>query len=279
MIIIEPQGGLVDRLLAIASAKAYARDKKKRLILLWVSDPLCNCRYSRLFQVQKEFSHIIEIKAGFLTDVFKKSLVSYFSMFPNFFLDSDRMDRWRPEIRVVYKSVRDFLSGVHDYNNVYLRTSGSFYQSAFYRPYRDLVPAASIENKIKCYDTRDKVGVDLMLAANKNTVDALLLERMVACIQKEIETNPGAQFFVATDDPSSRADLTQLFSGQITDSGPIPADRHSPDAVQDQVVDLFCLADCRKIIGSASSSFLTVAAGIRGAERAFVEQAQSGETA
>ncbi len=278
MIVIEPIGGLANRMRALDSAIALAKDTRKRLVVLWISNKACNCKYSDLFHVQKEFSRLIQVKPGLSTRVYKKSLSAYFSMFPNYYLSSERVANWDSQSRTAYKTLQDFLIAVHDYNNLYIRTHSAFYHSAFHHPYRTFMPADHIQSKIDSIDTKNMVGIHIRRTDQKISIEYSPLELFVEAMKKEVEADPEVKFFVATDDPPTKTILKELFPNRIVDSGAIRLNRNDPLAIQDALVDLYCLSNCRKIIGSYWSSFTTVAANIHPIERVVVK-AEKPETA
>lgn len=83
-------------------------------------------------------------------------------------------------------------------------------------------------------------------------------------MHEEIERDSDTRFFVATDAPEEEALLHQEFPGRIISHAKASLSRNDPRGIKDALIDLYCLAHCRKLIGSHLSSFTEVAANIRG---------------
>jgi hypothetical protein len=85
-------------------------------------------------------------------------------------------------------------------------------------------------------------------------------------MRQELDEHADTRFFLATDSPAEEERLQQEFPGRIIMHPKTSLKRHDPRAVQEAMVDLYCLANCRKLFGSYNSSFTETAAGIRGIE-------------
>ena len=81
-------------------------------------------------------------------------------------------------------------------------------------------------------------------------------------MKKEIDANPDVKFFLATDDKDEEALLRKTFPGKIVSNENRTLRRDSLDGMYDALLDLFCLAACKKIIGSYCSSFTDTAASL-----------------
>lgn len=76
-------------------------------------------------------------------------------------------------------------------------------------------------------------------------------------------TGKAATFFISSDNPAEEKRFRRQFPIIIYPKRSL--DRGSVEGVQDAVVDLFCLAATRQIVGSAGSTFSAVASEISGA--------------
>jgi hypothetical protein len=88
-------------------------------------------------------------------------------------------------------------------------------------------------------------------------------------MKKEMQQDPNAIFFVASDSPAEEERMRKEFPDRIRVHRKRSYDRNNPVAVQDALIDLYCLAKCRKLIGSYDSSFSEMAWKIRGIEKKY----------
>ena len=80
-------------------------------------------------------------------------------------------------------------------------------------------------------------------------------------IDAELSQYPDTHFYLSTDDPETEEQLQSIYGDKIL-LFPKEFSRNLPQGIKDAVVDLFCLARTRKIIGSYNSSFSNIAARI-----------------
>ena len=80
--------------------------------------------------------------------------------------------------------------------------------------------------------------------------------------QYQIAENPDVKFFLATDDKDEETLLRKTFPGRIVSNENRTLRRDSLDGMYDALLDLYCLAACKKIIGSYYSSFTDTAAAL-----------------
>jgi len=79
-------------------------------------------------------------------------------------------------------------------------------------------------------------------------------------MKKELEADPDTMFYLATDDKQEEAALREVFPNRILSNEDRCLRRDSVDGMHDALLDLYCLASTRKIIGSYFSSFTDIAA-------------------
>lgn len=141
---------------------------------------------------------------------------------------------------------------------------------AAFRPARPLAPA--IARHTRAFGRRT-VGVHIRRADNDVAIatssTAAFLDRMRA----EVAAAPGTTFFVATDSPADEARVRRAFPDRVLAHQPKSLDRGRPEAARDAVIDLYCLARTRRLLGSHWSSFSETAAAIRGIELVVVGRA------
>ena len=85
---------------------------------------------------------------------------------------------------------------------------------------------------------------------------------VIKAMEAEIAADPDVKFFLATDDKDEETLLRKTFPGKIVSNENRTLRRDSLDGMYDALLDLFCLAACKKIIGSYCSSFTDTAASL-----------------
>lgn len=267
MIVVEPAGGLANRLRAMDSAIAFASLTKRNLIVIWEMNSDCNCKFSDLFIVPQGFFHLFEIKPGLLTRILMRFAKYFFSCYPNYYIDQKRIGEWKKQLGSAFRGISEFLDSLHNYNNVFIRTSHRFYYSSTYHPFSGIILKDSIEKIVRNYRNQNMIGVHIRRTDNQKSILCSPIEIFIEHIKKEIEKDNDVKFYLATDDAKSETILKQTFPNRIVTYPKKSLDRNDPRAIKDAAVDLFCLANCRKLIGSYWSSFSDVAAEINGIEK------------
>ena len=266
MLIIQPSGGLCNRMRVINSAWELAKKRKERLIVLWYLCPELNCPFEALFQPVKEI-RIINIHS--LKDPRKLfyQLIAR-QRFGNDDILSHKTDG------VLHQ---DFFESLK--NPVYLFTWEHFYPS---RDYHFYVPCASLQKRIDLITAsfgKRCVGVHIRRTDNTVSMGKSTTEQFIALMKKELDQYPETCFFLATDDNKEEALLRKTFPGRIISNELRVQERNSVEGMQDALVDLWCLAASSKIIGSFWSSFTDTAADMRGIEKVIAgdEKTKEGE--
>jgi len=80
-------------------------------------------------------------------------------------------------------------------------------------------------------------------------------------MNQEVKDNPHVTFYLASDSPETKRQFQEIFRDRVV-ANDLTLDRDSVSGVQDAVIDLYCLANTRKIIGSKVSTFSEMAAKI-----------------
>jgi hypothetical protein len=270
MIVIEPTGGLCNRLRALDSAIAFSINNNLKLNVLWILNSDCNCKFSDLFIVPTEFNRLTELKSGTLTRILKKFLKIQFSCFPNYYLDHKSIKNLKRQSGSAFRGIKDILDKLHNYNSVYIQSSNRFYYTSSYPPFSSFIPRNSIQTIINHYKEENMIGVHIRHTDNKKSIVYSPLEKFIDYMKKEIVDDIDVKFFVATDDPQSEIILKEIFSNRIVTHSKKSLDRNDPLAIQDAVIDLYCLANCRKLIGSYWSSFSETASEISGIDKVII---------
>jgi hypothetical protein len=108
------------------------------------------------------------------------------------------------------------------------------------------------------------IGVHIRRGDNVDSIQYSPLERFVERMKEEIDRNNSVKFFVSTDDYKVEVYLRNLFQHRIITHKKKSFSRNSSLGIQDALIDLYCLANCSKLIGSYYSSFTETAWQING---------------
>ena len=254
MIIIQPSGGLCNRMRVINSAWELARKRGDRLTVLWYLCPELNCSFEALFRPVKEI-RVINIRS--LKDPRKLFYqLTARQRFGNADILKNKTDG------ILHQDFYESLK-----NPVYLFTWEHFYPSHDYHFY---VPAAPIQKRIDMLTAsfgKRCVGVHIRRTDNTISMGKSTTEQFIALMKKELDAYPETCFFLATDDSKEEALLRKTFPGRIISNETRTLSRNSEAGMHDALLDLYCLAATEKLIGSYWSSFTDIAADMRGIEK------------
>jgi hypothetical protein len=249
MIILEPIGGLCNRLRAIDSAIALSKEISKPLHVVWACNSDINCKFSRLFEIPEEIQKLTELKIRSRIIYFSINQLAglYFSRSGNYYL-KDITCLPEPDV---------FIDRLRRAGKIYIRAYSPFYPPA--KLFRHFVPKAFLQEKIDRYKSKNMIGVHIRRADNLKSIIYSPLQKFIERMHEEIAQDNRIRFFVATDDPSAEIRLKEVFKDRVIFHPKKSVARNNPLAIEDAVVDLFCLANCRKLIGSYWSSYTNAA--------------------
>ncbi|MCI5480554.1 MAG: hypothetical protein MR416_05160 [Lachnospiraceae bacterium] len=257
MIIIQPSGGLCNRIRSINSAMTLAKKKGLPLKVLWLNAPELNCPFESLFQPTKEFEliNIYSLKSP-------KKLFLQFTAKQRF----NNEDILNNKTGVTLNE--DFYRKLSD--SVYIFTWEQFYPTEDYHLFR---PTQEIQAKIDAFTDRfapHMVGVHIRRTDNVSAIGKSGTEAFIRAMEAEIAADPDVKFFLATDERKEEDLLREHFGNRIISNEHRVLDRNSIEGMHDAMIDLYCLAATDKILGSFWSSFTDVAAQMRGIEKVIV---------
>jgi len=254
MLMIEPMGGLCNRLRTIDSAVALGQDIELPVRVSWHINTRVGSSFSELFEIPQEIYRLEEFTEGYL----KLKRVNI----------CRALDVRRPRSYCLRKDIRKLLDQDFDFRQFRRRKRLHFKTlDRFFRPYgikRLFRPLPAIQQVIdsQCSDFENCVGVHIRRTDHrismKYSPTPMFLDRM----KNELEQTDCKTFFVATDDESIEELLKRTFGDRIITHPKTSRSRENSQAIEDAVIDLFCLSRTKRIIGSAFSSFTQMAAEI-----------------
>lgn len=252
MVIIQPSGGLCNRMRVINSSLELAKRKNTKLLVLWYCAEELNAPFEALFQPVNEFKVI------------------------NFTSLKDLRKLWyqlTARTRITNEAIevhttdgildQDFFDSIK--LPAYIFTWEHFYDADEY--FKLFKPTAELQKRIDevtKHFTKDMVSVHIRRTDQINSIAYSKTENFIELMNQEIRNNPDVTFFLATDDKEEEALLRKTFPGRIVSNENRTLRRDSLDGMYDALLDLYCLASCQKIIGSYCSSFTDTAASLGG---------------
>jgi hypothetical protein len=279
VIYIKPIGGLCNRLRVIDSAIALAKKQGSYLHVIWQLNADLNCRFEDLFDLPASINQITQTNSNdqisnLIEKIYRKKIGGTIqNLYLKYILKSF-------DLVLTYDLMQDyhhrnyvgcnFPELVAD-RRVYISTPHAFYPAD--RPFGDFVPVDRLQQIITAQSTNfgNVIGVHIRRTDNQQSWAASPTAKFMKLMEAEIHQDENTRFFVATDSPSEEAHLQQTFPGRIITYKKKSLDRHDPEAIEAAVIDLYCLSNCRKLIGSYYSSFTDTAHKINGIDYLIVK--------
>lgn len=250
MIIIQPSGGLCNRMRVINSAYVLAEKRNEELVVLWYTCDELNCTFENLFLPTTEIK-LINICS--LLDL--RKLYYQFTSLQHFSNDD-----------IVNNKTNGILHSDFEYalkNRIYISTWEHFYPPKHYDLF---VPTENLQKRIDAITGNfgsHCVGVHIRRTDNIPSKDKSSTNQFITAMEQEIQADANVMFYLATDDKTEEAALRNHFSDRILSNKGRVLDRNSTQGIQDAVIDLFCLSRTDKILGSFYSSFTDIAADLQ----------------
>lgn len=250
MIIVQPRGGLCNRMRAITAGMEMARRYNTKLIILWKRKSELNASFYDLFKPIKGLKVINYRSSKDIREIMLKKIAK--SEFNNSEI-RESMNRGNDELDIELEKQMKLP--------IYIWTCEQFYHANnFFMLFK---PTKKIESQIEQLvdgNNENLIGVHIRRTDQVDSIKYSKTDNFVELMNREIDRNPETLFYLATDDMSEEKYLRNLFPGRIISNENRMLSRNSEEGISDAVVDLYCLSRCNKIIGSYWSSFTDVAA-------------------
>lgn len=250
MLIIQPIGGLCNRMRAINSALVLAKKQNKKLKVIWFVNAELGCPFEELFEKTDAFT-VLNIYS-------KWNPLKLFYQFTRKRIGNEDI-RANRDSHGLTDAYVETLGGP-----LYIATEEHFFEC---HDYSAFVPTAEIAGRIERLTSSygaHNVGVHIRRTDNKPAIGKSSTQAFIDSMQKEIALFPDTKFYLATDDLSEEANLRRLFPDRILSNETRDLSRDSIAGIKDALLDLMCLSRTDKIIGSYFSSFTDIAADLNG---------------
>jgi hypothetical protein len=267
MIVLKPTGGLCNRMRAINSALALAKQTGHRLHVIWEENKWLNCAYSRLFIPYPDFS-VSSLRINLLYNTAfagaygfpRKQYHAWLNrfMFSKCYFDNCREDDTPPQSIQAAE-----IAAFSNRKKIYISTGHAFFPSG--EDFKQFTPVKNLAGKIENLMNRfgnTPVGLHIRRTDHAEAIEQSTDEMFEQVMREELQQHAGTQFFLATDSPQSETHFQRLFGSAVHRAEAKTFGRNTPAAIEDAVVDLYLLSRCSKIYASFQSSFSETAAVI-----------------
>jgi hypothetical protein len=266
-IIAKALAGLANKLRVIESVISLAKDLDSPVEIIWVPDWQMVARYRDLFEPSALFKVIDYDKfkycrSSFSLKRYKRPLSGLINRFYGIdiaFNEADISRQVRPghwNIRVLAENKTTYIDTCHNFYPYH-------YNFSWIRPMPVIADKISdFEEKIR---QRNCIGLHIRRTDNVSSVENSPDHLFEKAIRDEIQRDPTAVFFLATDDEPTQSHFTGLFGKDRILIQPKKFGRDSVAAIRDAVVDWTLLTKCSKLYCSYYSSFSETAIAVSNA--------------
>ena len=262
--VLEAIGGLGNRMRALDSAIAFCRQFDKELHLVWPYFKGLNCPFEMLFE-KLDIIESISSPSEFSTNPVLANLkVSYRKIIRIGYPFQYSKYLCKKKVYQLEKMKFPFEK-LKVYENLRIQTDLRFYNNR--NRYEELKPIKKLQEVIDGYKTKflDKpvVGIHIRRTDHIWAIENSPTGRFIEEMQAELLIDPRTIFFLATDSEEERHELEKEFGEKIISRNFQELGRDSEEGVQNALIDMYILANTRKIIGSYLSTFSFVASEIK----------------
>lgn len=256
MYIFYPVGGLANRMRVIDSAYKLSSDTNRSFRVFWKKDKGLNCDFNSIWLPKKE---IRDTDSKLLHNFFKLRRKSgIFRVFLKF-LEKSRLVKVISDDEFVSLFETGFnFKSLKNYRFCVISSFSHFYKKKPFFEMFELQPENEklIDLETAAFD-QQTIGVHIRRTDNKVSIEHSPLEFFIDRMKKEQAENPGANFYLATDDPEVKSQFKNLFGEKlITPQGKLSRDNR--EGIIQAVVEMYALSRSSKIYGSYFSSFTEV---------------------
>ncbi|MCR4995055.1 MAG: hypothetical protein K6A32_06740 [Bacteroidales bacterium] len=277
-IVLVPLGGLCNRLRAVLSAIALAKDCGAPLQVAWLRDEGLAARFEDLFEAMPAVVEGVAFTLNETTAWARYGVARRRNLwlpgvwqrmhFDTRLTESALMDL-KKEAATETAVASEIRSRMH--GDVLIQTGLGFYPADDRSFTRLFVPSEEVKKllvpRLQML-TSDTVGIHIRRTDNEMAKMYSPMEAFVKVMEKETARRPGTNFYVATDDELVEEELAGRFQNCLikpvtrgkgvrkgrTRGGFSPA-RSTVEGMQEAVAELFTLIACPRFYGSYWSSF------------------------
>lgn len=259
-IIVEPYGGLGNRIRAICSS-LWVRDliKAPTLDIVWHENSELNIPFSNLFELPEQCRLIPfpgVTRSSFQTVAWRRWLAYFFNgrTLPCYqvFKDKDLKSHWKDPVA--------FEQIFEEENSYYFHTCEPF---GNYRPYFSFLRPIQeiqeeVESIISSLEDEGYFGVHIRRTDHVQAISKSSSLSFEERMEEILMEDPNRKFFVTSDDPTEESYFLKRFAGAVIVRKK-EWSRVNHEGAKDALIDMLILARATKILGSFNSSFSQIA--------------------
>lgn len=271
LIVLNPAGGLANRMRCIASGISLAKETEADFRVVWAVNDELAARFEDVFVVPEELKGRIAYPSAaayalkYSIPRRKNLYVSALTLkrFSRSYFDS--LSPLKEMMRESDNPLRPVLdSGIR---SVYIQAGTIFhpFEDGFYRSLFRLNDEMQTRvDAAKQMLGPDYIGLHIRRTDNLMSISHSPDHLFEAEIEKNLEQDPSIKFYLATDSEATKQKFCKQFGPDKIICNPRPASRASLAGIKDAAVEMFLLAGASRIFGSFYSSY-SEAASILGA--------------
>lgn len=277
---IVPQGGIGNRLRVISGALSFFSHTDEILKIYWYRNKALNCHFKHLLQ---PINGVQIIEATILHKI-------YIRLLPHFnknirVLNSKDIQQLKhtPVIPALRKKTTHnngaytnnletvMFSALNQNRHLLLKTYIPPSDRMLYRLFNPIAALSRrIADETQSFDSHT-IGIHIRQTDNTIAIANSPLHLFEACIEKEIDDNSNANFYLATDTWEIRQYLTIKYSGHILPTSTEKLNRNTKSGVRKAIVEMYALSKTNKIYASCYSSFSDLPTQLGNAKRIRVK--------
>lgn len=262
MIVLEPLGGLANRMRVIASGIWLQQKLNTGLVVIWNENNELNCSYHQLFEPSPAFTIIAKPKKyRYVKSTHQvKNIDRWRAIITNKLSGIDNCIQEHDFHQLIWPGKLDIYQAAQKHNRIYIQTCQEFGDNDL--DYSHFKPIPAITNRIKHITNsypNYTIGVQIRRTDNDSSIQYSPIGLFIDAMQNELALHPDITFFLCSDDIETKRVMLNTFGDRII-TFERETDRKTVMGMQDAVVDLYCLSKTNKILGSYYSSFAEVAA-------------------
>lgn len=255
---IIPTGGLCNRIRAIVTGIAVAKKYGGTPVVYWNNSQGLKADFEDLFMpLEPDYCQIVENKRWLYNINGTKDYLLRYPLLKLYFSQVIFNFSIYRENKDIFCLLKNGCS-----NDVLLI---SCYPMCRNYEIRDIFrPREDIQNKINEVTSefsKNTIGVHIRRTDNTQSINSSPVKAFESILEKEIEKDKDVKFYLASDDNDVKKHFTETFPERIITLWD-DTSRNSLEGMKFAVVDLFCLSNTKKIIGSVASSYSQVASEI-----------------
>lgn len=268
MIIIDARAGLCNRMRVISSAIKIQKEYNHKVIVLWRRYPKLNCYFSTVF---KPIGNLKIIEYDSLNELNIKKI------FPNIYIRiAIILFRFLPKIRYINENESKSIIENQSYHRIlkdnkflYIETTQNILNSEDFSMF---IPVTRLNNLIKEFKNKliNAIGVHIRRTDNIWAIENSPISSFIKMIDMEISKDNNVMFYLSTDDLIIEKDIINKYPTRIIINHKSEVKRDTITGIEEAIIDLYNLSNCKKIYGSYRSSFSDVSAYINGIPKFIV---------